>query len=99
MKAPTQVLIMAVLLGTGFATPAAAEVGELRIGKQYGLPYIQFVVAEDRRLIEKHAKLLGLADLKVEWVTMGGPAALNDGVISGAIDLAGVGMSNLVTMW
>ncbi len=98
MKALTRVLIIAVLLGSGFATHAA-EVAELRIGKQYGLPYIQFVVAEDRRLIEKHAKLLGLPDLKVEWVTMGGPAALNDGVISGAIDLAGVGMSNLVTMW
>lgn len=97
MRAPASILALA--LTASFATPAGAEVKELRIGKQYGLPYIQFVIMEDRKLIEKHAAAAGLADLKVEWATMGGPAALNDGVIAGAIDLAGVGLPNLVTMW
>ena len=82
-----------------FATPAAAEVNEIKIGKQYGLPYIQFVIMEDARLIEKHAKLQGLGDIKVDWATLGGPAALNDGIISGAIDVAAVGLPNLITMW
>src|SRR5882724_4322016 len=82
-----------------FATPACAEVSELKIGKQYGLPYIQFVIMEDQKLIEKHARLQGLGDIKVEWATLGGPSALNDGVISGAIDIAAVGLPNLITMW
>ena len=37
--------------------------------------------------------------MKVEWATLGGPAQLNDGIISGAIDIAGVGLPNLITMW
>jgi len=74
-------------------------VNEIRIGKQYGLPYIQFVIMEDQKLIEKHAQLQGLGDIKVDWATLGGPAQLNDGIISGAIDVAAVGLPNLITMW
>src|ERR1041385_546719 len=88
----------AVLLAT-LAAPASAEVNTLRIGKQYGLPYIQFVIMEDQGLIEKHAKLQGLGDIKVDWATLGGPAAINDGIISGAIDVGAVGLPNLITMW
>ena len=99
MGAFKPIIVAALLLIAGFASPLRAEVNELRVGKQYGLPYIQFVIMEDQKLVEKHAKQEGLGDFKVEWVTMGGPAALNDGVISGAIDLAGVGLPNLVTMW
>ena len=33
----------------------------MKIGKQYGLPYIQFVIMEDQKLIEKHAKAQGSA--------------------------------------
>src|SRR5258707_10184193 len=82
-----------------FTRPAAAEVNEIKIGKQYGLPYIQFVIMEDGKLIEKHARLQGLGDIKVDWATLGGPAQLNDGIISGAIDVAAVGLPNLITMW
>jgi NitT/TauT family transport system substrate-binding protein len=88
-------LAAALLLGGA----AHAEVKEVRVGKQYGFPYFQLIVMQDRELIEKHAKGAGLGDVKVEWVTMGGPAALNDGIISGAIDFASVGLPNLVTMW
>ena len=86
-------------LAAGLAAPTHAEVNALRIGKQYGLPYIQLVILEERKLIEKHARLMGLGDLNVVWATMGGPAALNDGLITGGIDLAAVGLSNLVTLW
>jgi NitT/TauT family transport system substrate-binding protein len=97
MKSPAAILGLAFI---AMAVPVAgAEVNTLRLGKQYGLPYIQFVMMEDGKLIEKHARLHGLPDIKVEWATMGGPAALNDGIISGVIDLAAVGLPNLVTMW
>jgi NitT/TauT family transport system substrate-binding protein len=99
LKVLTSISACAVLLTAGLATPSKAEVGELNIGKQYGLPYIQFVIMEDRKLIEKHAKLAGLGDLNVVWATMGGPAALTDGLISGGIDLAAIGLSNLINLW
>ena len=92
-------ILAAALIAAAVISPAAAEVNELKIGKQYGLPYIQFVIMEDQKLIEKHAKAAGLGDVKVEWATLGGPAQLNDGIISGAIDIAGVGLPNLITMW
>ena len=90
---------LAAVLLAALATPAAAEVNELKIGKQYGLPYIQFVIMEDGKLIEKHAKLQGLGDIKVDWATLGGPAQINDGIISGAIDVGAVGLPNLITIW
>ena len=34
---------------------------EVRISKQYGLPYLTVVIVEQQRLIEKHAKLAGRA--------------------------------------
>src|SRR3989440_2205347 len=97
----TRMIRFVALLASMFAlaAPACAEVKEIKIGKQYGLPYIQFVVMEDGKLIEKHAKLQGLGDIKVEWTTLGGPAQINDGIISGAIDVGAVGLPNLITMW
>src|SRR3954467_3390558 len=92
-------IFMAAAVLATFASAAGADVNELKIGKQYGLPYIQFVIMEDGKLIEKHAKQQGLGDIKVDWATLGGPAQLNDGIISGAIDIAGVGLPNLITMW
>ena len=91
--------ILGAIMLAALARPAAAEVNEIKIGKQYGLPYIQFVIMEDGKLIEKHARLQGLGDIKVDWATLGGPAQLNDGIISGAIDVAAVGLPNLITMW
>src|SRR3954465_10071708 len=92
-------IFMAAAVLATFASAAGAEVNELKIGKQYGLPYIQFVIMEDAKLIEKHAKQQGLGDIKVEWATLGGPAQLSDGILSGAIDIGGVGLPNLITMW
>src|SRR6478609_9582032 len=55
-------MIAAVLLGPVLALPDRADGNEIKIGKQYGLPYIQFVIMEDQGLIEKHAKAQGLTD-------------------------------------
>ena len=53
------------------ALPLRAEVSEVRISRQYGLPYLSVVIMEQNRLIEKHAKALGLGDIKGNWVTIG----------------------------
>ena len=75
-----------------------AETDKIRIGLQYGLPYMQLVLMQDHDFIGPRAAAAGIP-LKAEFVTMGGPAVLNDSVISGALDVGAVGMSNLVTMW
>jgi len=56
--------------------PATAETNKINAAKQYGLSYLPLMIMEDQKLVEKHAAALGLNDLKVLWVTLGGPSAM-----------------------
>ena len=69
----------AVLALPAVIRPAFAQAAHIRLGKQYGLPFLPQMVMEDRRLIETHASRFGVNGLAVGWQTMGGPGALNDG--------------------
>jgi len=79
--------------------PASAEVSSIKLGKQYGLPFLPQMVMEDHKLIEKHAGRLGVNGLEVGWQTMGGPGALNDGLLSGQIHFVNVASPSLATLW
>jgi NitT/TauT family transport system substrate-binding protein len=79
--------------------PAAAAVSSINLGKQYGLPFLPQMVMEDHGLIEAHAARLGVAGLGVGWQTMGGPGALNDGLLSGSIQFINVASPSLITLW
>ena len=59
------VLSIALLTACALAAQTRAEVSEIRISKQYGLPYLSVVVLEQNKLIEKHAKQLKLGDVNV----------------------------------
>ena len=50
--------------------------------------YLLLNVAQDQKLIEKHAKAAGV-DAKVEWVKLSGGSAVNDALLSGNIEIAG----------
>jgi len=54
---------------------------------------------EHEKLIEKHAKALGLPDVKVSWFTFNGPTAVNEALISGNIDIGSGGVPGLLTLW
>jgi NitT/TauT family transport system substrate-binding protein len=79
------------------ALPAHAE-GRIRIAEQFGVVYLLLNVAQDQRLVEKHGKKDGL-DIQVEWTKLSGGAAVNDALLSGAIDIAGAGVGPLLTVW
>lgn len=79
--------------------PAAAETNQIRASKQYGLSYLPLMIMEDQKLVEKHAAALGLKDITVSWVTLGGPNAMNDALLSGSLDFGAGGVPNLVTLW
>jgi NitT/TauT family transport system substrate-binding protein len=81
------------------ALPLRAEVSEVRISKQYGLPYLSVVVMEENRLIEKHAKALGLGDIKVNWVTIGSGGTSTDSLLAGNLDFVTSGVSNMLLLW
>ena len=48
---------------------ACAEVTSLRVARQYGIGYLQIMVMQHDRLIEKEAKVRGLGDVTVTWST------------------------------
>lgn len=81
------------------ARSAFGETTSVRLGKQYGLPYLPQMVMESQKLIEKHAAALGVPSLTVGWLTMGGPGALNDALLSGQLDVVNVAVPTLGTLW
>ena len=86
------------LLGVALALPARAEVGELRVAKQYGLGYLQMMLMEDQKLIEKHAKANGVT-VMVGWATFAGGNVMNDALLSGSLQFVSGGVAPFVTLW
>ncbi|MEP6943201.1 MAG: ABC transporter substrate-binding protein [Betaproteobacteria bacterium] len=93
MQAVASALLLAV------AAPATAEMSEMSVAQQYGVSFLPLMVMERDKLVEKHAKGLGLGEVKVSWVSVAGPSVMNDGVISGAIQFIAVGAPSLITLW
>lgn len=87
-----------ILLSATF-TAASAEVSEVRFARQFSIGFLQFYLMEHRQLVEKHAKAAGLADVKSTWATINSPAAMNDALLSGTIDIVSGGIPGLVTIW
>jgi NitT/TauT family transport system substrate-binding protein len=87
------------LMVAGLATFAQAEPKELSVAKQYGLGYLQMMVMEDMKLVEKHAKAASLGDIKVSWSTFRSSDVMNDALLSGNLDFASLGTNGLATIW
>ena len=81
------------------ATDARAEATTLRVAKQFGIAYMQFMVMEDQKLIEKQAKAAGLGDITVEFNQFRSSDVMNDALISGSVDFVSLGIPGLITIW
>ena len=81
------------------ARPALAEVTELKIAKQYGINYLQLMVMEDRKLIEKHARQEGIPDLTVNWYKFANGGLMNDALLSGDVHFVSGGVGPIITLW
>ncbi len=79
--------------------PAAAEVSEVKLARQFGIHYLPMVIMEYQKLVEQEAKALGIDGLKVAWPQLSGGASSNDALLSGAIDFAAVGTGPLIQLW
>lgn len=65
------------------------------IGVQYGLPPLNFIVAEKLDLFRKHAEALGV-EAQFELTRLSGPTVLTEGLISGNIHIAALGVLPLL---
>ncbi|MFK3737393.1 ABC transporter substrate-binding protein [Massilia sp. TN1-12] len=86
------------MFAAAFAPASARAEGQLRIAQQFGVVYLLLNVAQDQKLIEKHGQKQGVP-IKVEWIQLSGGNAVNDALLSGAIDVAGAGVGPLLTIW
>jgi NitT/TauT family transport system substrate-binding protein len=81
------------------ATQAHAEPPQIRFARQFSMGYLQFNVMERHHLIEKHAKAAGIPEVNVTWATFNSPAAMNDALLSGSVDIVSGGVPGLLTIW
>jgi NitT/TauT family transport system substrate-binding protein len=95
--AATLIAVSVGAAGMSAAAPARAE-GQIRIAEQFGIVYLLLNVARDQQFVEKEGRKQGL-DIKVDWVQLSGGAAVNDALLSGAVDIAGAGVGPLLTIW
>src|SRR6476620_4648367 len=93
------VILVAAGLQHAAVDPAAAEVPEIRFARQFSMSYLQFNLMERQHLLEKHAKAAGIPEVKVVWATFNSPAAMNDALLSGSIDIVSGGVPGLLTIW
>lgn len=78
---------------------ARAEVQEVILGQQFGAVYLPAMVMESQKLVEKHLESAGMKDVKVTWGKLGGPAALNDAMLSGNLHFACQGVPSMAVIW
>jgi sulfonate transport system substrate-binding protein len=91
--------VFAALTLLAFAAGAHAEATEVRMSRGYGVLYLPLMVMESERLLEKHAKAMGMGDVKATYRVLDGGNVINDAMLSGALDIASIGVAGFVTLW
>jgi NitT/TauT family transport system substrate-binding protein len=85
---------------TAFAIGSArAEVSAMRISRGFGVLYLPLMVMESEKLVEKHAKAAGLGDVTTSYLVLDGGNVINDAMLSGALDVASIGVAGFLTLW
>ena len=94
------VLILALLVAGCSSSGDSSRASELRIPRGAGgVGFLPLLVMEKNKLVEKHAAMAGIADLKVQWIELGGPSAMNDALLSGAVDFIAAGPPAFLVLW
>jgi NitT/TauT family transport system substrate-binding protein len=93
-------LVSAAMMAATLLVPqhASAEANVVRVAKQFGVAYMQYMVMQELKLIEKHAKAAGL-DITTEWATFRSSDVMNDALISGSVDFVSLGIPGIITIW
>src|SRR5947209_8660778 len=86
-------------LGLIVTTGACAEVSGVRISHGFGVLYLPLMVMASEKLMEKHARAAGLGEVKATYVVLDGGNVINDAMLSGALDIASIGVAGFLTLW
>ena len=97
MRTTSAVLIAAATFAA--AHSACAEVSEVLLGQQFGAIYLPPMVMESQKLVEKHLKSSGMADVKVTRAKLGTASAINDAMISSSLHFSCQGSPSTAVLW
>ena len=104
MNTRTKVAVLARLLCV--ASVALAGCGGSGTGNELRIPtgaggvgFLPLFVMREHGLIEKHARAAGVEDVSVRWIDIGGPAVMNDALLSGSVDFIAAGPPAFITLW
>lgn len=81
------------------AMHAYAEIGSIKIASGTSIGYLPYYVMDHHDLYEKHAKAAGLGDVKADYVLISGGSAMNDALLSGALQFSSVSVPAFLTLW
>jgi NitT/TauT family transport system substrate-binding protein len=98
MKSMLRILATGALLLAACGA-AHAEANQVRFARQLGLGYLQFYVMQDKQMLEKEAERAGLGKVTASYAGMGTPTAIADALLSGNVDVVGIGLPVFLTMW
>jgi NitT/TauT family transport system substrate-binding protein len=94
--------ITRLMLVLGFvlvAHAARAELRLVRISHGYSTGYLPLMIVRDQHLLEKHATAMGLGAITTEWQMLDGGNVINDAMLAGSLDAAGIGLPGFITLW
>ncbi|MBO0764771.1 MAG: ABC transporter substrate-binding protein [Hyphomicrobiaceae bacterium] len=87
------------LAALALAGPASAEVSQLNVPLGAGgFGFLPLHMMRKHGLVEKHTKAAGI-ELTVNWANIGGPAAMNDALLSGQAHFVSAGPPAFITLW
>ena len=90
--------VMILLSPLSVAAPRA-EVAELHMATQYGIGTLAMVLVEQKQLLEKHLAQAGLESTKVTWRQFPAGNPMNEGLLSGRLDIVSGGTTVFITLW
>ena len=92
-------LLSCAVAGVLLAQSATAEVAKLNVPLGAGgFGFLPLHMMRKHGLVEKHAKAAGI-ELSVDWANIGGPAAMNDALLSGSAHFISAGPPAFITLW
>lgn len=93
-KIITSVIVAAMVLGFTACGDDSQDNGKqsITVAYQYGMAYAPFEVMKEQKLIEKYYD-----GIEVEYSTLNSGSAINEGVVSGDVDIGAMGVAPAIT--
>jgi len=99
MKRVRERILAVTALFVASTVGAHGEATQVRFARQLGLGYLQFYVMQEKQMVERRAEGAGLGKVTTTYSGMGTPTAIADALLSGNVDVIGIGLPSFLTLW